>query len=192
MMMIKSILLILGRRGNRAFGQEFMSTHDPVGYIPSDLGSVPSSQISIPFIPSATGPFTQDLSQSSVINRKNYKQHIDSQSQSRYIPGSSTFANHAFGWGNSNTISSQNFYSSQASMGLALSQSDRLRLMSEMASQSGPNNNNNSNGNNGNGGISGLMSQDGFAFDDYKSQDISALSQDFDLRSQASQAYTQY
>ncbi|KAI8096811.1 RNA helicase-domain-containing protein [Halteromyces radiatus] len=178
------------RGGTRAFGQDFMHTHDPVGYIPSDLGSIPSSQISIPFIPSATGPFSQDLSQSSVFNRKNYKQAMESQSQSRYVPGSSTFANHTFGWG-SGSMASQSFYNSQSSIGLALSQSDRLRMMSEMASQTGGINGGVNQGNNVSG-TSGLMSQDGFVFEDYKSQDMSTLSQDFDLRSQASQAYTQY
>lgn len=158
-----------------------MQTHDPVGYIPSEIGSLPSSQFSIPFLPSASGPFTQDLSQSSVFNRKTSKQNAAEETPSqRYVPGSSTFANHAFGWtGNS----SQNFYSSQTSIGLALSQSDRLRMMSELSSQ----------GNNS--AVHGLLSQDtiNYAFEDYKSQDVSTmLSQDFDLRSQASQAYTQY
>ncbi|KAI8069164.1 RNA helicase-domain-containing protein [Gongronella butleri] len=178
------------RRGHRAFGQTYMHTHDPVGYIPSDMGSLPSSQISIPFLPSATGPFTQDLSQSSVANRKNYKQSLEpGASQSRYIPGMSTFANHSLGWGAS-SISSQSLYGSQSSTGLALSQSDRLRMMADLATQA-----NASPGANAgvNGNQSFLMSQDSFAFDDYKSQDVaSVLSQDFDMRSQASQAYTQY
>jgi regulator of nonsense transcripts 1 len=98
------------------------------------------------------------------------------QSQQRYVPGSSTFANHAMGWQNS----SQNLYSSQTSIGLALSQSDRLRMMSEMASQ-----------NNGNS----MMSQDSvqYPYEDYKSQDVSSMmSQDFDIRSQASQSFTQF
>ncbi|ORX53246.1 P-loop containing nucleoside triphosphate hydrolase protein [Hesseltinella vesiculosa] len=178
----KAPLATDARRGNRAFGQEYMHTHDPVGYIPSDLGSVPSSQISIPFIPSASGPFTQDLSQSSVVNRKSYKHSTEpSPSQTRYIPGSSTFASHTLGW---NGSISQNLFNSQASMGLALSQSDRLRMMADLASQpSGLLSPQSSN----------LMSQDGFSFDDYKSQDVSTvMSQDFDLRSQASQAYTQF
>jgi regulator of nonsense transcripts 1 len=191
MLLIKSQCPILDRRGGqRAFGQEFMHTHDPVGYIPSDLGSMPSSQISIPFIPSATGPFSQDLSQSSVINRKNYKQAMESQSQVSYSASSSTFSNHAFAWGGG--MSSQNMYSSQSSIGLALSQSDRLRMMAEMATHNGPGNNINGNNHDSSMMASGLMSQDGFSFDDYKSQDVSVLSQDFDLRSQASQAYTQY
>ncbi|KAI9495492.1 hypothetical protein BDB00DRAFT_235504 [Zychaea mexicana] len=186
------------RRGNRAFGQDFMQTHDPVGYIPSELGSLPSSQFSIPFIPSASGPFTQDLSQSSVFNRKNVKQHGNEISNSsRYVPGSSTFAGHALGWSSAGTgvggsSASQNFYSSQTSIGLALSQSDRLRMMTELASQGGTTSNNSNNSNNNH---HHLMSQDtvGYHYDDYKSQDISTmLSQDFDLRSQASQAYTQY
>lgn len=169
------------------YGQDFMQTHDPIGYIPSELGSLPNSQFSIPFIPSASGPFTQDLSQSSVFNRKNMRQQDDAsidngqsqqsqQSQQRYVPGSSTFANHAMGWQNS----SQNLYSSQTSIGLALSQSDRLRMMSEMASQ-----------NNGNS----MMSQDSvqYPYEDYKSQDVSSMmSQDFDIRSQASQSFTQF
>lgn len=166
------------------YGQDFMQTHDPIGYIPSELGSLPNSQFSIPFIPSASGPFTQDLSQSSVFNRKNIRQQDDAliengqsqQSQQRYVSGSSTFANHAMGWQNS----SQNLYSSQTSIGLALSQSDRLRMMNEMASQN--------NGNN-------MMSQDSvqYPFEDYKSQDVSSMmSQDFDIRSQASQSFTQF
>lgn len=159
-----------------AYGQEFMQTHDPIGYIPSEVGSLPNSQFSIPFIPSASGPFTQDLSQSSVFQRKNMNSENDT---SRYVPGSSTFANHAMGWqsmdGSSVAGNSQNLYSSQTSIGLALSQSDRLRMMSEMASQN-------------------TMSQDSqYPYDDYKSQDVSALmSQDFDIRSQASQSYTQF
>lgn len=118
----------IGRRSGRAYDQEYMQTHDPVGYIPSDLGSLPSSQFSIPFIPSASGPFTQDLSQSSVFNRKNVKQNAaaNGANTSRYVPGTSTFANHAVGWSTGN---SQNFYSSQTSIGLALSQSDRLRML---------------------------------------------------------------
>jgi regulator of nonsense transcripts 1 len=95
----------------------------------------------------------------------------------RYVPGTSTFANHAMSW--QQPGASQNLYSSQSSIGLALSQSDRLRMMSEMASQ------NNSN----------LMSQDSvsFNYDDYKSQDVNSLmSQDFDIRSQASQSFTQF
>ena len=190
---------LLARRGNRAYGQDFMQTHDPVGYIPSELGSLPSSQFSIPFIPSASGPFTQDLSQSSVFNRKNVKHGNDNStpSGSRYVPGSSTFAGHALGWSGPGSSSgpggmgpSQNFYSSQTSIGLALSQSDRLRMMTELASQGGTTTPISSNNNHHN-----LMSQDtvGYHYDDYKSQDISTmLSQDFDLRSQASQAYTQY
>jgi regulator of nonsense transcripts 1 len=166
------------RRGAKGYGQEFMQTHDPIGYIPSDLSSLPNSQFSIPFIPSASGPFTQDLSQSSVYNRKNKRQMEDSFSGSqRYVPGTSTFANHAMSW--QQPGASQNLYSSQSSIGLALSQSDRLRMMSEMASQ------NNSN----------LMSQDSvsFNYDDYKSQDVNSLmSQDFDIRSQASQSFTQF
>lgn len=183
---------ILDRRGARAYGQDYMATHDPVGYIPSEIGSLPSSQFSIPFIPSASGPFTQDLSQSSVFNRKNVKQSLNNEgNMSRYIPGSSTFATHGFGWSSGSAAAgaamsgngaSQNMYSSQTSIGLALSQSDRLRMMAELSSQGGGNNS--------------LLSQDtvgGYPYDDYKSQDISTmLSQDFDLRSQASQAYTQY
>lgn len=162
-----------------------MQTHDPVGYIPSEIGSLPSSQFSIPFIPSASGPFTQDLSQSSVFNRKTGKQSLEanagnnSNGSARYVPGASTFANHAFAW---NAGASQNMYSSQTSIGLALSQSDRLRMMNELASQGGASTN------------PSAFSQDtAYPYEDYKSQDVSSmLSQDFDLRSQASQAYTQY
>lgn len=194
--------MILDRRGARAYGQDYMATHDPVGYIPSEIGSLPSSQFSIPFIPSASGPFTQDLSQSSVFNRKNVKQSLNNEgNMSRYIPGSSTFATHGFGWSSGSASAaaaaaaagggngggpSQNMYSSQTSIGLALSQSDRLRMMAELSSQGGS----------GMGGNNSLLSQDtvgGYPYDYYKSQDISTmLSQDFDLRSQASQAYTQY
>ncbi|EPB86513.1 hypothetical protein HMPREF1544_06680 [Mucor circinelloides 1006PhL] len=171
------------RRGNGAkggYGQDFMQTHDPIGYIPSEVGSLPNSQFSIPFIPSASGPFTQDLSQSSVFNRKSRPDADDStqqqqQQQQRYVPGSSTFANHAMGW---QMGSSQNLYSSQTSIGLALSQSDRLRMMSEMASQHGSGH---------------PMSQDTQYYEDYKSQDVSSMmSQDFDIRSQASQSFTQF
>lgn len=158
------------RRGGKGYGQDFMQTHDPIGYIPSEVGSLPNSQFSIPFIPSASGPFTQDLSQSSVFNRKNMR--TEDENSQRYVPGSSTFANHAMGW---QMGSSQNLYSSQTSIGLALSQSDRLRMMSEMASQNGP------------------MSQDTQYYEDYKSQDVSSMmSQDFDIRSQASQSFTQF
>lgn len=167
------------RRSAKGYGQDFMQTHDPIGYIPSEVGSLPNSQFSIPFIPSASGPFTQDLSQSSVFSRKNMR-HMDdgmdhSQAQ-RYVPGSSTFANHALGW---QMGSSQNLYSSQTSIGLTLSQSDRVRMMSELASQNG----------------NTVMSQDSvqYPYEDYKSQDISAMmSQDFDIRSQASQSFTQF
>lgn len=174
------------RRGNGTkggYGQDFMQTHDPIGYIPSEVGSLPNSQFSIPFIPSASGPFTQDMSQSSVFNRKSRPTDDDSsqqqqqqlQQQQRYVPGSSTFANHAIGW---QMGSSQNLYSSQTSIGLALSQSDRLRMMSEMASQHGSNH---------------PMSQDTQYYEDYKSQDVSSMmSQDFDIRSQASQSFTQF
>ncbi|KAI8333228.1 RNA helicase-domain-containing protein, partial [Blakeslea trispora] len=125
--------MIPGGSDGKGYGQDFMQTHDPVGYIPSEMGSLPNSQFSIPFIPSASGPFTQDLSQSSVFNRKNMRQAGEDMSDShqRYIPGSSTFANHAMGWqhmGNHASSSSQNLYSSQTSIGLALSQSDRLRM----------------------------------------------------------------
>ncbi|KAJ8664108.1 hypothetical protein O0I10_000386 [Lichtheimia ornata] len=198
----KAPLASENRRGARAYGQDYMATHDPVGYIPSEIGSLPSSQFSIPFIPSASGPFTQDLSQSSVFNRKNVKQSLNNEgNMSRYIPGSSTFATHGFGWSSGSASAaaaaaaagggngggpSQNMYSSQTSIGLALSQSDRLRMMAELSSQGGS----------GMGGNNSLLSQDtvgGYPYDDYKSQDISTmLSQDFDLRSQASQAYTQY
>ncbi|KAI8366372.1 RNA helicase-domain-containing protein [Choanephora cucurbitarum] len=185
--------MMAGGSDGRGYGQDFMQTHDPVGYIPSEMGSLPNSQFSIPFIPSASGPFTQDLSQSSVFNRKNmrqvgedmpnsqstYSQQSTQQSQ-RYVPGSSTFANHAMGWqhmGNHANGSSQNLYSSQTSIGLALSQSDRLRMMSEMASQNPS------------------MSQDSiqYPYEDYKTQDVSSMmSQDFDIRSQASQSFTQF
>lgn len=168
------------RRSAKGYGQDFMQTHDPIGYIPSEVGSLPNSQFSIPFIPSASGPFTQDLSQSSVFNRKNIRSMDDglehSQQTQRYIPGSSTFANHALGWQMGN---SQNLYSSQSSIGLTLSQSDRVRMMNELNSQNGSN----------------VMSQDSvqYPYEDYKSQDISAMmSQDFDIRSQASQSFTQF
>lgn len=167
------------RRGQKGYGSEFLKTHDPIGYIPSDMGSLPSSQFSIPLIPAASGPFTQDLSQSSVSNRRSARQNA--------INGnggdSSAFANHAMSQSQSSMLGSQNMYSSQSSIGLALSQSDRLRMMAEMASQGGAN------------GHAGLMSQEsmGFTYDAYKSEDTqSMLSQDFDLRSQASQSFTQY
>ena len=137
-----------------------MRTHDPVSYIPSDMTSIPSSsQFSIPLLPTPNGPFTQDLSQSSVSSRKNAKQ------QSSY--------------NNSQGPLTQNAFSSQGSMSIALSQSDRLRMME--------------NSNNGT-----LMSQDSSIgyLDDYKSQgDDTMLSQDFEVRSQSgyqSQSFTQY
>ncbi|KAI7898518.1 RNA helicase-domain-containing protein [Cokeromyces recurvatus] len=162
--------LAMDNRRGKTYGQDFMQTHDPIGYIPSELNSLPSSQFSIPFIPSASGPFTQDLSQSSVFNRKQRQQTDNTDSTQRYIPGSSTFANHVMGW----QQGSQNLYSSQTSIGLALSQSDRLRMMA--ASQN-------------------TMSQDTvqYPYEDYKSQDVtSMMSQDFDIRSQASQSFTQF
>jgi hypothetical protein len=94
------------------------------------------------------------LSQSSVSSRKNAKQQ-----------------NSSYG-GYTNSISSQgpltqNAYSSQGSMSLALSQSDRLRMMESSSSLS----------------YGSLMSQDssiGYLYD-YKSQgDDTILSQDFD------------
>src|SRR5947209_15738744 len=66
----KAPLATENRRGSARFGQDYLRTHDPVGYIPSDLNSLPNTQYSIPLIPTATGPFTQDLSQSSVTARK--------------------------------------------------------------------------------------------------------------------------
>lgn len=128
-----------------------MRTHDPVGYIPSDMSSIPPSQFSIPLLPTPNGPFTQDLSQSSISSRKNAKQQNSSYN------------------GYSNSVSSQglltqNAYSSQGSISLALSQSDRLRMMENSSL-----------------GHGSLMSQDssiGF-LDDYKSQgDDTILSQD--------------
>ncbi|RUS20188.1 AAA domain-containing protein, partial [Endogone sp. FLAS-F59071] len=165
---------LANRRGSlRAYNTDFLKTHDPVGYIPSDLGSLPSSQFSIPLIPTANGPFTQDLSQTSVSNRKNAKQNalsnLSINSSMRY---STSYA--------SQGPFSQNSYSSQSSIGLALSQSDRLKMMAEMASQ------------NHALSVGSLLSQDS---NFYKSQgdDASMLSQDFDIRSQASQSgYTQY
>ncbi|CAG8486864.1 9789_t:CDS:10, partial [Acaulospora colombiana] len=160
------------RRGTRAYDPDFMRTHDPVGYIPSDMPSIPaSSQFSIPLLPTPNGPFTQDLSQSSVSSRKNSKQLQNS-----------TYN------GYSNSVSSQgpltqNAYNSQGSMSLALSQSDRLRMME------------NSNPSLGHGS---LMSQDSSIgyLDDYKSQgEDTILSQDFEIRSQTgyqSQSFTQY
>lgn len=163
-MFIKSLLL--GRR--RAYDSDFMRTHDPVSYIPSDMTSMPSSsQFSIPLLPTPNGPFTQDLSQSSVSSRKNAKQQISSYTNSISSQGPLT----------------QNAYSSQGSMSLALSQSDRLRMME------------NSNNSLGHGS---LMSQDSSIgyLDDYKSQgDDTILSQDFEIRSQSgyqSQSFTQY
>ncbi|KAI8376540.1 RNA helicase-domain-containing protein [Radiomyces spectabilis] len=149
------------RRGNRMYGQEYMQTHDPVGYIPSELGSLPTSQFSIPFIPSASGPFTQDMSQSSVFNRKTTRQNALTDNASRYVPGSSTFASHAFGW--QMGAGSQNLYSSQSSIGLALSQSDRLRMMAEMSSQAG--------------GQGSMLSQDSinYDYDDYKTSYLSGI-----------------
>jgi regulator of nonsense transcripts 1 len=169
------------RRGQKGYGSEFLKTHDPIGYIPSDMGSLPSSQFSIPLIPAASGPFTQDLSQTSVSNRRSARQNaINGNSNAG---DSSAFANHSMSQSQSPMLGSQNMYSSQSSIGLALSQSDRLRMMAEMASQGGAN------------GHAGLMSQEsmGFTYDAYKSEDTqSMLSQDFDLRSQASQSFTQY
>ncbi|CAG8497718.1 7295_t:CDS:2 [Diversispora eburnea] len=147
------------RRGTRSYDSDFMRTHDPVGYIPSDMSSIPpSSQFSIPLLPTPNGPFTQDLSQNSISSRKNAKQQNSSYS------------------GYSNSVSSQglltqNAYSSQGSMSLALSQSDRIRMMENSSL-----------------GHGSLMSQDssiGF-LDDYKSQgDDTILSQDFEIRSQS-------
>src|SRR6266542_1074260 len=136
--------LHLDRRGSRAYDSDFIRTHDPVGYIPSDMTSIPSSsQFSIPLLPTPNGPFTQDLSQSSVSSRKNAKQQSTS-----------------YG-GYTNSISSQvpltqNAYSSQGSISLALSQSDRLRMMENSTSLS----------------HGSLMSQDSSIgyLDDYKSQ----------------------
>ncbi|KAF0514312.1 P-loop containing nucleoside triphosphate hydrolase protein [Gigaspora margarita] len=144
------------RRGNRSYDSDFIRTHDPVGYIPSDMSSIPSSsQFSIPLLPTPNGPFTQDLSQSSVSSRKNSKQ----QQNSSYN-------------GYSHSLSSQgpltqNAYSSQGSMSLALSQSDRIRMME------------NSNSSLGYGSIMSQDSSIGY-LDDYKSQgDDTILSQDF-------------
>ena len=135
------------------------------------MNSIPSSsQFSIPLLPTPNGPFTQDLSQSSVSSRKNAKQQSSS-----------------YG-GYTSSISSQgpltqNAYSSQGSMSLALSQSDRLRMMENS-------NNSLSHGS--------LMSQDSSIgyLDDYKSQgDDTILSQDYEIRSQSgyqSQSFTQY
>ncbi|PKY28059.1 hypothetical protein RhiirB3_416650 [Rhizophagus irregularis] len=158
----------LAESRRRAYDSDFMRTHDPVSYIPSDMTSMPSSsQFSIPLLPTPNGPFTQDLSQSSVSSRKNAKQQISSYTNSISSQGPLT----------------QNAYSSQGSMSLALSQSDRLRMME------------NSNNSLGHGS---LMSQDSSIgyLDDYKSQgDDTILSQDFEIRSQSgyqSQSFTQY
>lgn len=169
------------RRSQKGYGSEFLKTHDPIGYIPSDMGSLPSSQFSIPLIPAASGPFTQDLSQTSVSHRRNARQNAINGNGNAI--DSSAFANHNLSQSQSSVMGSQNMYSSQSSIGLALSQSDRLRMMAEMASQSG------------NSSHAGMMSQEsmGFTYEDYKSEDTqSMLSQDFDLRSQASQSFTQY
>jgi regulator of nonsense transcripts 1 len=178
---VNNVYFMADRRNQKGYGSEFLKTHDPIGYIPSDMGSLPSSQFSIPLIPAASGPFTQDLSQTSVSNRRNARQYaINGNSNAG---DSSAFANHSLSQSQSSVMGSQNMYSSQSSIGLALSQSDRLRMMAEMASQ------------NANGGHGSLMSQEsmGFTYDDYKSEDTqSMLSQDFDLRSQASQSFTQY
>lgn len=182
-----AILLILfdlldpDRRSQKGYGSEFLKTHDPIGYIPSDMGSLPSTQFSIPLIPAASGPFTQDLSQSSVSNRRSARQNAINGNGN--ASDSSAFANHNLSQSQSSIMGSQNMYSSQSSIGLALSQSDRLRMMAEMA------------GHGSNGSHTGLMSQEsmGFTYEDYKSEDTqSMLSQDFDLRSQASQSFTQY
>ncbi|CAB4425091.1 unnamed protein product [Rhizophagus irregularis] len=158
----------LAESRRRAYDSDFMRTHDPVSYIPSDMTSMPSSsQFSIPLLPTPNGPFTQDLSQSSVSSRKNAKQQNSSYTNSISSQGPLT----------------QNAYSSQGSMSLALSQSDRLRMME------------NSNNSLGHGS---LMSQDSSIgyLDDYKSQgDDTILSQDFEIRSQSgyqSQSFTQY
>ncbi|PKK75801.1 hypothetical protein RhiirC2_212325 [Rhizophagus irregularis] len=104
----------LAESRRRAYDSDFMRTHDPVSYIPSDMTSMPSSsQFSIPLLPTPNGPFTQDLSQSSVSSRKNAKQQNSSYTNSISSQGPLT----------------QNAYSSQGSMSLALSQSDRLRMM---------------------------------------------------------------
>jgi len=74
----------------------------------------------------------------------------------------------------------QNAYSSQGSMSLALSQSDRLRMMASSANSAS------------------IMSQDSSIayLEDYKSQgDDTILSQDYEIRSQTgyhSQNFTQY
>ncbi|CAJ0835586.1 16281_t:CDS:2 [Entrophospora sp. SA101] len=112
------------RRGNRVYDQDFIRTHDPVGYIPSDMSAIPpSSQFTIPLLPTPNGPFTQDLSQSSISSR----------------------------------LLTQNAYSSQGSMSLTLSQSDRVCMME-----------------NSNASLdhASLMSQDSSIefMDDYKSQ----------------------
>ncbi|CAG8464750.1 11326_t:CDS:10 [Ambispora leptoticha] len=160
------------RRTGRSYDVDFMRTHDPVGYIPSDMSTMPSSQFSIPLLPTPNGPFTQDLSQSSITSRKNSKQ----QQISSY--GSYTHSISSQG------PLTQNAYSSQGSMSIALSQSDRIRMMAD----SGPSLSHGS-----------VLSQDSSIseyLDDYKSQgDETLLSQDFEIKSQVgyqSQSFTQY
>ncbi|CAJ0892943.1 3249_t:CDS:2 [Entrophospora sp. SA101] len=147
------------RRGNRVYDQDFIRTHDPVGYIPSDMSAIPpSSQFTIPLLPTPNGPFTQDLSQSSISSRKNTK--LQNQNSPSSAAAASSTASPFNGY--SNSISSQglltqNAYSSQGSMSLTLSQSDRVCMME-----------------NSNASLdhASLMSQDSSIefMDDYKSQ----------------------
>ncbi|RUS31224.1 hypothetical protein BC938DRAFT_478225 [Jimgerdemannia flammicorona] len=174
----KAPLASENRRGSgnvRAYNPDYLKTHDPVGYIPSELGTLPPAQYSIPLIPTANGPFTQDLSQTSVSSRKNASRQNalgglgPNSSSMRYSTASFT----------SQAPFSQNSYSSQSSIGLALSQSDRMKMMAEITSQGHPLS------------VGSLLQESNY----YKSQgdDASMLSQDFDIRSQASQSgYTQY
>ncbi|KAL1915089.1 uncharacterized protein VTP21DRAFT_7570 [Calcarisporiella thermophila] len=164
------------RRGGKGYHDDFLKTHDPVGYIPSDLSAFAAgSSLSIPLIPTPSGPFTQDLSQSSVGGRKNARLQHANETQN---DGSSdlSFSNNRGTFSTSQQPLTQNLFNSQSTLGLAFSQSDRLRMMA-----------------------SGLLSQDSMTYlDDYKSQaddGASLLSQDFDLRSATSQlgsGYTQF
>jgi regulator of nonsense transcripts 1 len=183
--------------GARMNPRDYARTHDAVGYIPSDhVGhTLPHpARFSIPLLPTPSGPFSQDMSQASVTSRRRTGDTASSYTES-----------YAASLYSQDPLANNAYVGEFGSVGIGLSQSDRLRMAAAVTAGSTLGGHHTRAITSHGGAVSGRAVPPAAFITDYKSQagdDLSSLAPDsfdirsqagsFDLRSQAgSEAYSQ-